>query len=58
MPWERGWRRREQQKGRLEKSVVRGTQWPGKGGCGLWEEGSDSLTWAMPVTEMGTPWRV
>lgn len=24
----------------------------------LWEEGSESLTWAMPVTEMGTPWRV
>lgn len=29
-----------------------------KGGGGLWEEGSASLTWAMPVTEMGTPWRV
>lgn len=29
-----------------------------KGGGGLWEEGSESLTWAMPVTEMGTPWRV
>lgn len=21
-------------------------------------KGSESLTWAMPVTEMGTPWRV
>lgn len=28
-----------------------------KGGGGR-EEGSASLTWAMPVTEMGTPWRV
>ena len=27
-------------------------------GNGLWGKGSESLTWAMPVTEMGTPWRV